>query len=83
MSSPPLLAPSQPPLSHEPTDSVSSVCSTAAAHWLSNKPGIVGVVRAVVDRKVERVCPASTQALDDLNMKSAFSPSIAVSTCQG
>ena len=80
MSSPPLQGPSQPPLSHEPTDSVSSVCS--CFHWLSNKPGIVGVVRAVVDRKVERVCPASTQALDDLNMKSAFSPSIAVSTCQ-
>ena len=64
--------------------SLQIVCpACAAAHWLSNKPGIVGVVRAVVDRKVERVCPASTQALDDLNMNSAFSPSIAVSTCQG
>jgi hypothetical protein len=35
--------------SHMSLQIVCPVC--AAAHWLSNKPGIVGVVRAVVDRK--------------------------------
>ena len=34
------------------------------------------------DRKVEKVCPASKQALDDLKKKSTCSPSIAVGTCQ-
>ena len=62
-------------------EEVCPVC--AATLWLSGEPGIVRIGCAFLDRKVEKVCAASTQALDDLNMKSSCSPSIAVSTYQG
>ena len=54
----------------------------AAALEVPNEPGIVRVGCAFNDRKVEKVCPASKQALDDLKTKSTCSPSIAVGTCQ-
>ena len=38
-----------------------------------NEPGIVRVGCAFNDRKVEKVCPASKQALDDLKTKSTWS----------